>query len=112
MKKKKKQDLDFNVVRVLRKRTGLTMEQLAAKAGLTYPTVAAIETNKTAPSMQSLTAIAGVLETKASEILAMAEGSSPIKSCERKEECLFEQFMEEYAEKYLEAKKKKEQKTG
>ena len=64
---------NFGVVRTLRKRVGLTMEQLAQESGLTYPTVAAIETNKSLPSMKSLDALAGVLQFSASSLLALAE---------------------------------------
>ena len=51
----------------------MTMEQLAQKSGLTYPTVAAIETNKSLPSMKSLDALAGVLNFSASKLLALSE---------------------------------------
>jgi len=64
---------DFRVIRTLRRRQGLTMEQLAQKSGLTYPTVATIETNKSLPSMKTLDALAGVLHFSASNLLALSE---------------------------------------
>ncbi len=66
-------DYNFRVVRALRRRLGLTMEQLAQKSGVTYPTVAAIETNKSLPSMKTLDALAGALEVSASNLLTLAE---------------------------------------
>lgn len=64
---------NFAVVRSLRRRIGLTLEQLAKRSGLTYPTVAAIETNKTLPAMRTLDALAGALQMSASGLLALAE---------------------------------------
>jgi DNA-binding XRE family transcriptional regulator len=64
---------NFGVVRALRRRLNLTLEELAKKSGLTYPTVASIETNKTLPSMKTLDALGGALEISASNLLALAE---------------------------------------
>jgi len=64
---------DFRVLRVLRKRRGLTLQQLAELAGLTYPTVEMIETNKTMPSLKTLDAIAGALGISASNFLSLVE---------------------------------------
>ncbi len=64
---------NFGVIRGLRKRQGLTLERLAFMAGVTYPTVASVETGKSLPSMKTLDAIAGVLELSASDLLGLAE---------------------------------------
>ncbi|MBI9015993.1 MAG: helix-turn-helix domain-containing protein [Phycisphaerae bacterium] len=64
---------NFKVIRTLRRRLGMTMEQLAQKSGVTYPTVAAVETNKSLPSMKTLDALAGALQFSASNLLALAE---------------------------------------
>ena len=64
---------DFQVVRTLRRQFGLTIRVLAERSGLTYPTVEAIETNKTLPSIRTLDALAGVLKLSASGLLGFAE---------------------------------------
>jgi len=64
---------NFGVIRTLRHRTGLTMEQMAKKSGLTYPTVATTETRKCMPSLRTLDAIAGILKITVSELIALAE---------------------------------------
>jgi transcriptional regulator with XRE-family HTH domain len=64
---------DFRIIRVLRRRLGLTLQALAARAGLTYPTVESIETNKTLPSLKTLDALAGALQISTSDLLGLAE---------------------------------------
>jgi transcriptional regulator with XRE-family HTH domain len=64
---------DFRITRVLRRRLGLTLQALAARAGLTYPTVESIETNKTLPSLKTLDALAGALQVSTSGLLGLAE---------------------------------------
>jgi transcriptional regulator with XRE-family HTH domain len=66
-------DYDFRILRVLRRRLGLTLQALAARAGLTYPTVESIETNKTLPSLKTLDAVAGALQISTSDLLGLAE---------------------------------------
>ncbi|MBN1123534.1 MAG: helix-turn-helix domain-containing protein [Sedimentisphaerales bacterium] len=66
-------DYDFGVVRAIRKRAGLTLQQLAQASGLTYPTVEMIETNKTIPSLKTLDAVAGALGISTSNLLSLAE---------------------------------------
>ncbi|MGG7581013.1 helix-turn-helix domain-containing protein [Rhizobium sp. Nf11,1] len=50
-----------NAIRVFRKYRGLTIEELAAKAGLSQPFVSQIETGKKEGSIAALKAIARVL---------------------------------------------------
>ncbi len=64
---------DFQVIKHLRKRSNLTLEKLSKAAGLTYPTVATIENNKSAPSLKTLDALAGALGMSASQLLSLAE---------------------------------------
>ena len=64
---------DFRVMRVLRRKRNVTLEELARRAGLTYPTVASVETNKTVPSLKTLDAIAGALQMSTSDLVGLAE---------------------------------------
>jgi len=64
---------DFRIIRILRRRLSLTLQALAARAGLTYPTVESIETNKTLPSLKTLDALAGALQISTSDLLGLAE---------------------------------------
>jgi len=64
---------NFKVLRVLRRRLDLTLEELARRAGLTYTTVEAVETNKTQPSLKTLDALAGALQISTSNFLGLAE---------------------------------------
>lgn len=66
-------DYDFRVMRVLRRRLGLTLQALASRSGLTYPTVESVETNKSLPSLKTLDAIAGALQVSASDLIGLAE---------------------------------------
>ncbi len=64
---------DFRVMRVLRRQLSLTLHEVAQRCGLTYPTVEAVETNKTQPSLKTLDAIAGALGLTASDLVRLAE---------------------------------------
>jgi transcriptional regulator with XRE-family HTH domain len=64
---------DFRVMRVLRRQLNLTLHEVARRCGLTYPTVEAVETNKTQPSLKTLDAIAGALGLTASDLVRLAE---------------------------------------
>jgi transcriptional regulator with XRE-family HTH domain len=64
---------DFRVMRVLRRRLSLTLQALAGRSGLTYPTVESVETNKTLPSLKTLDALAGALQVSTSDLLSLAE---------------------------------------
>lgn len=64
---------DFRVMRVLRRQLGLTLHELARRSGLTYPTVEAVETNKTQPSLKTLDAIASALGISAGDLVRLAE---------------------------------------
>lgn len=64
---------NFDVIRTLRRRKKLTLEELAKISGLTYPTVASIENNKTSPSLNTLDALASALEIPTSDLVSLAE---------------------------------------
>ncbi|OQA00912.1 MAG: DNA-binding transcriptional repressor PuuR [Planctomycetes bacterium ADurb.Bin412] len=64
---------DFSVIRFLRKRNKLTLEDLARLSGLTYSTVALIEQNKSVPSLKTLRAIAGVFKISTGSLISLAE---------------------------------------
>ena len=64
---------DFSVMRVLRRRLGMTLEALAEAAGRTYTTVESVETNKTLPSLKTLDSIAGALQMRTSTLISLAE---------------------------------------
>ncbi|MGE5295277.1 MAG: helix-turn-helix domain-containing protein [Solirubrobacterales bacterium] len=66
-------DYDFRIIRVLRRRLNLTLQGLANRAGLTYPTVEAVETNKTMPSLKTLDSLAGALQISTCDLLGLAE---------------------------------------
>lgn len=64
---------DFRIIRVLRRRLNLTLQALAGRSGLTYPTVESVETNKTLPSLKTLDALAGALQISTSALIGLAE---------------------------------------
>jgi transcriptional regulator with XRE-family HTH domain len=64
---------NFKVLRVLRGRLNLTLEQLAERSGLTSSTVGALEANRTQPSLKTLDAISGALEISTSSLVGLAE---------------------------------------
>jgi len=64
---------DFRMIRVLRRQLNLTLQVLAGRSGLTYPTVEAVETNKTYPSLKTLDALAGALQISTSALIGLAE---------------------------------------
>ncbi len=70
---------DFSVIRMLRKRHQMTIKQLAAKCGLTYPTVESIEVNKTFPTLKTIDALAGVFGISTSNLLSLCEHVTVLK---------------------------------
>lgn len=70
---------DFSVIRMLRHRHQLTIKQLAAKCGLTYPTVESIETNKNFPTLKTIDALAGVFGISTSNLLSLCEHVTVLK---------------------------------
>ncbi len=70
---------DFSVIRMLRKRQRMTIKQLAAKCGLTYPTVESIETNKTFPTLKTIDVLAGAFGISTSNLLSLCENVTVLK---------------------------------
>lgn len=64
---------DFRIMRVLRRQLNLTLQEVARRSGLTYPTVEGVETNKTLPSLKTLDAIAAALQISTSDLVGLAE---------------------------------------
>ena len=71
-----KKSYDFGILRSLRRRKKLTLEELAKISGLTYPTVASIENNKTSPSLNTLDALASALNISAGDLVGLAENNA------------------------------------
>lgn len=63
---------DFSVLRALRRKLNLTLEDLAKASGLSYPTIASIETNKTFPTLKTIDAIATALKIPAGKLVSLA----------------------------------------
>jgi len=64
-------------IKKLRKRRGLTQDELAHQAGTTAASVSRIEANKYRPGAELLGSLAFVLEVKVYELVALAEGLTP-----------------------------------
>jgi transcriptional regulator with XRE-family HTH domain len=64
---------DFSVIRNLRKKQGLTIEELAREAHLTRVTVSKIEIANSNPTMETIEALARVFQLAPSELIRMAE---------------------------------------
>jgi transcriptional regulator with XRE-family HTH domain len=65
--------LDFSIVRELRKRAGLTLSEVAERAGLSIPVVSKLERNQTRCELDTLYRIARVFGLTASDLLGLAE---------------------------------------
>jgi transcriptional regulator with XRE-family HTH domain len=66
--------MDFSVVRNLRKKRGLSTEELAQQSGLTRSTVVKIEAGEGNPTIFTIEALARVFQLTASELVRLAEG--------------------------------------
>lgn len=63
-----------NGMKELRKRLGMTQEQLAEAAGLHPQYVSQVERKKRSPAMKKIDAMAAALGVSAAELLAVGEG--------------------------------------
>lgn len=68
------------LVRARRKESGLTLQQLAEKAGLSAAFISQVERNKAVPSIVSLANIARALETNITEFMEIPQGEQPIRT--------------------------------
>ena len=64
---------DFSIIRTLRKKWGITAEELADQAGITRATVAKIEKGDGNPTVGTVEAISRVFQLAPSELVHMAE---------------------------------------
>jgi transcriptional regulator with XRE-family HTH domain len=64
---------DFSIIRTLRKKQGITAEQLAKRANLTRATVAKIEGGDGNPTIETIEALSSVFQLTSSELIRLAE---------------------------------------
>ncbi|MFZ5812086.1 MAG: helix-turn-helix domain-containing protein [Thermodesulfobacteriota bacterium] len=64
---------DFSVIRNLRRKKGITADDLAGRAGVTRATIAKIERRDSNPTIDTIEAISAVFDLSASELLRLAE---------------------------------------
>ena len=64
---------DFSIIRTLRKKWGITAEELACKADLTRATVAKIESGGGNPTIETIEALSRAFQLTSSELIRMAE---------------------------------------
>lgn len=64
---------DFSVIQNLRKKWGLTAEELARKANLTRATVSKIERGGANPTIDTIEALSSVFQLSSSELIRLAE---------------------------------------
>lgn len=64
---------DFSIVRELRKREGLTLDDVAMRAGLSTAVLSRLERNQTAAELQTLYKLARVFGMSAVDLISLAE---------------------------------------
>jgi transcriptional regulator with XRE-family HTH domain len=78
------ESLDFSVVRDLRKREGLTLEDLSQRCGLSISVLSKLERNQNLVELETLYRLARAFHLSASDLLSLAESvSAHHKSIER-----------------------------
>jgi transcriptional regulator with XRE-family HTH domain len=70
---------DFSIIRALRRRLGLTAEELAKRANVTRATVAKIEAGAGNPTIETIESLSNVFQLTSSELIRLAETAQ----CER-----------------------------
>lgn len=73
------ENFNFGMIRQLRKRRNFTIQQLADRSQLTFPTIVSIETGKTAPSLESLARVANALDMSAAGLLLLCQQKNVLK---------------------------------
>ena len=66
---------DFSVIRNIRKKRGITAEELARRANLTRATVANLESGEGNPTMETITALSDAFQLTPSDLVRLAEGT-------------------------------------
>ncbi|MGF1447838.1 MAG: helix-turn-helix domain-containing protein [Opitutales bacterium] len=64
---------DFSVLRTLRKREGLTLDELSARSGVSAAVISKLERNQSQAELETLARLARVFGQSASDLLALAE---------------------------------------
>lgn len=64
---------DFGVLRALRKREGLTLEEVAQRSGLSTAVISRLERNQSSAELETLFRLARVFRMTASDLLGLAE---------------------------------------
>jgi transcriptional regulator with XRE-family HTH domain len=65
--------LDFHIVRELRRREGLTLEELSRRSGLSVSVISKLERNQNLVELETLYRLARAFDLSASDLLALAE---------------------------------------
>ena len=66
---------DFSIIRTLRKKMGLSAEELAKRAKVTRATVAKIEAGDGNPTIDTIEALSSVFKINSSELIRLAEAA-------------------------------------
>jgi transcriptional regulator with XRE-family HTH domain len=64
--------MDFSVLRELRHRSGLTLEQVAERTGISFATLSRVESNRNDPSLDTLIRLAACFGLSAANLLDLA----------------------------------------
>ena len=64
---------DFSILREIRKREGLTLEEVAQRSGLSIAVISRLERNQTTAELETLYRLARVFGMSATDLLAVAE---------------------------------------
>lgn len=67
---------DFSVVRSIRKREGMTLQQVCAKSTVSAAVLSRIERNRTVPELETLYRLARVFGLTATDLMSLAERRS------------------------------------
>lgn len=73
IQERRAQMLDFSVLRDLRKRKGMTLNDVATRSGVSIPVLSKLERNQNACELDTLYRIARVFGLSASDLLGLAE---------------------------------------
>ncbi|MBF0279100.1 MAG: helix-turn-helix domain-containing protein [SAR324 cluster bacterium] len=64
---------DFSILRHLRKNTGMTIEQLAEKTGVSFAVISKLERNMSNPSLDTLRSLAAGLGLSTAQLISLVE---------------------------------------
>jgi len=72
-------DLNFTVLKALRKQKGITLHDVSKGTGISPTTLSGIENNNGNPNLETLTKLADALQIKLSDLISLAEQDKPVK---------------------------------